>query len=153
MSISAQIETVKGVIKISFFPTEAPVTVTNFVNLALKNFYDGLTFHRVIGDFMIQGGNSDSKLVANKRNELGKYLLPNDFDRGYKHVRGMVSMPSSLINNPHKMASPFEFFIVQSKKGAFHLHQDNTNYGKVIKSKNDVDKISNARYRRTFALT
>ena len=56
MSISAQIETVKGVIKISFFPTEAPVTVTNFVNLALKNFYDGLTFHRVIGDFMIQGG-------------------------------------------------------------------------------------------------
>ena len=44
---------------------------------------------------MIQGGNSDSKLVANKRNELGKYLLPNDFDRGYKHVRGMVSMPSS----------------------------------------------------------
>ena len=91
---------------------------------------------------MIQGGNSDSKLVANKRNQLGKYLLPNDFDHGYKHFRGMVSMPSSLINNPHKMASPYEFFIVQSKKGAFHLDQDYTIFGKVIKGMNVVDKIS-----------
>ena len=56
MIISAQIETEKGMINISFFPTEAPVTVANFTNLAIRNFYDGLNFHRVIGDFMIQGG-------------------------------------------------------------------------------------------------
>lgn len=114
----------------------------NFIYLTEKNYFDNTQFYRVINDFMIQGGNSDSKLVANKRNELGKYLLPNDFDRGYKHVRGMVSMPSSLIDNPHKMASPYEFFIVQSKKGAFHLDQDYTIFGKVIKGMNVVDKIA-----------
>ena len=114
----------------------------NFIYLTEKNYFDNTQFYRVINDFMIQGGNSDSKLVANKRNQLGKYLLPNDFDHGYKHFRGMVSMPSSLINNPHKMASPYEFFIVQSKKGAFHLDQDYTIFGKVIKGMNVVDKIA-----------
>ena len=114
----------------------------NFIYLTEKNYFDNTQFYRVINDFMIQGGNSDSKLVAKKRNELGKYLLPNDFDRGYKHDRGMVSMPSSLINNPHKMASPYEFFIVQSKKGAFHLDQEYTIFGKVIKGMNVVDNIA-----------
>ena len=114
----------------------------NFIYLTENNYFDNTQFYRVINDFMIQGGNSDSKLVANKRNEIGKYLLPNDFDRGYKHGRGMVSMPSSSIDNPHKMASPYEFFIVQSKKGAFHLDQDYTIFGKVIKGMNVVDKIA-----------
>ena len=56
MNISAMIETSKGTINISLFPDEAPVTVANFVNLANKKYYDGLNFHRVIGQFMIQGG-------------------------------------------------------------------------------------------------
>lgn len=56
MQISAVIETSKGTINIDLFADKAPVTVANFVNLAQKGFYNGLSFHRVIGDFMIQGG-------------------------------------------------------------------------------------------------
>ena len=115
----------------------------NFIYLTEKNYFDNTQFYRVINDFMIQGGNSDSKLVANKRNQLGKYLLPNDFDHGYKHFRGMVSMPSSLINNPHKMASPYEFFIVQKKDGAHHLDGNYTIFGTVINGMEVVDIIAN----------
>ena len=56
MNITAAIETSKGTINLTLFPEQTPVTVASFVNLANKNFYDGLNFHRVIGDFMIQGG-------------------------------------------------------------------------------------------------
>lgn len=56
MSIKAVIETSKGTIRVQLFPDQAPVTVANFVNLANRGFYDGLKFHRVIADFMIQGG-------------------------------------------------------------------------------------------------
>ena len=78
-----------------------------------------------------------------KRKKIGRYLLPNDLDKGYRHERGMVSMPSSLIDNPYKMASPFEFFIVQSKNGAYHLDKNYTVFGKVINGLSVVDRISN----------
>ena len=54
--VVAVIETNKGTIRLDLFPSEAPVTVANFVNLATRGYYDGLKFHRVIADFMIQGG-------------------------------------------------------------------------------------------------
>ena len=60
-----------------------------------------------------------------------------------KHHRGIVSMPSSEIKNPHKLASPFEFFIVVKKNGAYHLDGKYTAFGRVIKGLDVVDKISN----------
>ena len=69
-------------------------------------------FHRVVPGFIIQGGNSDNRKVMNKRQEIGRYLLPPDTKKGYSHHRGVISMPSSEIDNPHKLAS-CEFFIVQ----------------------------------------
>ena len=82
------------------------------------------------------------KFISQKRKKIGRYLLPNDLDKGYSHERGMVSMPSSLVDNPYKMASPFEFFIVQSKSGAHHLNGNYTVFGKVISGMNTVDKIA-----------
>ncbi len=115
---------------------------SNFIYLTKKNYFEGTQFYRVINNFVIQAGNSDNRKISQKRKKIGRYLLPNDLDKGYSHERGMVSMPSSLVDNPYKMASPFEFFIVQSKNGAHHLDGNYTVFGKVISGMNTVDKIA-----------
>tara|TARA_B100001989_G_scaffold43578_1_gene27254 strand:- start:23 stop:628 length:606 start_codon:yes stop_codon:yes gene_type:complete len=115
---------------------------SNFIYLTKKNYFEGTQFYRVINNFVIQAGNSDNKKISQKRKKIGRYLLPNDLDKGYRHERGMVSMPSSLIDNPYKMASPFEFFIVQSKNGAHHLDGNYTVFGSVSSGMDTVDKIA-----------
>ena len=114
----------------------------NFVYLAKKKYFNNTQFYRVISNFIIQGGNSDDRITLEKRKAIGKYLLPNDYDKGYKHDRGMISMPSKNIENPYKKASPFEFFIVQQKGGSHHLDGDYTIFGKVIKGMDVVDIIA-----------
>ena len=113
-----------------------------FIYLTKKNYVEGFQFYREINNFVIQAGNSDNRKISQKRKKIGRYLLRNDLDKGYIHKRGMVSMPSSLIDNPYKMASPFEFFIVQKKDGAHHLDGNYTIFGKVIKGMETVDKIA-----------
>ena len=115
---------------------------SNFIYLTKKKYFNGTQFYRVINNFIIQAGNSDDRKISKKRKKIGRYLLPNDLDKGYSHKRGMVSMPSSLVDNPYKLASPFEFFIVQKKDGAHHLDGDYTIFGKVIRGMNRVDKIA-----------
>ena len=115
---------------------------SNFIYLTKKKYFNDTQFYRVINNFIIQAGNSDDRKISKKRKKIGRYLLPNDLDKGYSHKRGMVSMPSSLVDNPYKLASPFEFFIVQKKDGAHHLDGDYTIFGKVIRGMNIVDKIA-----------
>jgi len=114
----------------------------NFIYLTKQNYFEGTQFYRVINNFIIQAGNSDNPEVSKKRNKIGRYLLPTDTKRGFKHDRGVISMPSGEIDNPYKLASPFEFFIVQQKGGAHHLDGDYTIFGKVIKGMDVVDKIA-----------
>lgn len=114
----------------------------NFIYLTKQNYYDSTQFYRVINNFMVQTGNSDDIKVKRRRRNIGKYLLPTDTKRGYSHHRGTVSMPSSDINNPHKLASPYEFFIVQNPKGEYRLDGDYTIFGKVIRGMSVVDKIA-----------
>lgn len=115
---------------------------SNFIFLTKQHYFDGTQFYRVIDNFVIQGGNSDDRKTARKRGYIGKYLLPPDTKRGFKHDRGMVSMPSSDIDNPYKLASPYEFFIVQQHGGAHYLDGDYTIFGKVIRGMDVVDKIA-----------
>ena len=136
-----RIHTDFGDIEIELFK-ETKFHRSNFIYLTKKNYFEDTQFYRVINNFMIQAGNSDNRKISLKRKKIGRYLLPNDLDKGYTHKRGMISMPSSLIDNPYKMASPFEFFIVQSKKGAHHLDGNYTVFGKVIKGMTTVDKIA-----------
>ena len=136
-----RIHTDFGDIEIELFK-ETKFHRSNFIYLTKKNYFEDTQFYRVINNFMIQAGNSDNRKISLKRKKIGKYLLPNDLDKGYTHKRGMISMPSSLIDNPYKMASPFEFFIVQSKNGAHHLDGNYTVFGKVIKGMTTVDKIA-----------
>jgi cyclophilin family peptidyl-prolyl cis-trans isomerase len=114
----------------------------NFIFLTKQKYFENTQFYRVINNFIVQAGNSDDRATARKRAKIGKYLLPTDTKRGYTHERGVISMPSSEIDNPHKLASPFEFFIVQQQGGAHFLDGDYTIFGKVIGGMDVVDKIA-----------
>ena len=137
-----RIETKYGDIDIELF-NDTPYHRANFIYLTKKKYFDGTFFHRVVKDFIIQGGNSDSYEISKRRKNIGRYLLPPDSNKGFKHHRGILSIPSSDIDNPYKLASPYEFFIVQSKNGAYHLDKSYTPFGKVIKGMDIVDLICN----------
>jgi len=119
-----------------------PYHKANFIYLTEKGYFDNTMFHRVVKDFIIQGGNADNRETAQKRSEIGRYLLPPDTRKGYKHHRGTISMPSSEIDNPHMLASPYEFFIVVTKPGSYHLDGNYTPFGKVVEGMDVVDLIN-----------
>lgn len=136
-----RIETPLGSFDILLFD-KTPYHRANFIFLTNQNYFDGTYFHRVVRNFIIQGGNSDNYDTGQKRRKIGKYLLPPDTRKGYKHHRGIVSMPSSEIENPHKLASPYEFFIVHQSPGAYHLDGNYTPFGKIIRGMEVVDAIN-----------
>lgn len=119
-----------------------PYHKANFIYLAKKGYFENTMFHRVVKDFIIQGGNSDRKDTGKKRGKIGRYLLPPDAKKGHKHHRGVISMPSSERDNPYKLASPYEFFVVVTKPGSYHLDGEYTPFGRVIEGMDVVDKIN-----------
>ena len=138
---TVRITTDFGTIDIKLFE-ETKFHRSNFIYLTNKKYFNDTQFYRVIQNFVIQGGNSDDRETYIKRRNIGKYLLPNDYDKGFKHHRGMVSMPSKNVDNPYKKASHFEFFIVQQQGGAHHLNGDYTIFGTVIRGMEVIDKIA-----------
>lgn len=114
----------------------------NFIFLTKQHYFDNTQFYRIVNNFVIQGGNSDDMAIAERRREIGRYLLPPDTKRGFLHDRGVISMPSAEIENAYKLASPYEFFIVQQHGGAHHLDGEYTAFGKVIDGMDVVDKIA-----------
>jgi peptidyl-prolyl cis-trans isomerase A (cyclophilin A) len=130
-----------GTIEIQLFP-ETLYHRANFIYLTKRHYFDGTQFYRVVPNFVIQGGNSDDVEVGEKRRDIGSYLLPPDTKKGFKHDRGIISMPSSEIDDAYKMASPYQFFIVQGANGAHHLDGQYTAFGKVIDGMEVVDKIA-----------
>lgn len=136
-----QLDTRFGAIVIDLFE-DTPYHRANFIYLTERGYFNGTTFHRVVPGFIIQGGNSDSPKTARKRRNIGRYLLPNDLRNDHKHHRGVVSMPSSAIDNPYKLASPYEFFIVQQMGGAYHLDGNYTPFGRVVEGMSVVDSIN-----------
>lgn len=104
----ATIKTKHGDIKIQLFPEQAPMTVENFVRLAQKGYYDKTIFHRVISDFMIQGG--DPKGNGTGGTSIWNHLFEDEFSRELFNLRGALSMANS---GPNTNGS--QFFIVQNK--------------------------------------
>lgn len=122
---------------------ETPYHRANFLYLTRKRYFDGTYFHRVVKNFIIQGGNSDLITTGSKRRAIGSYLLPPDTKKGFKHHRGTISMPSSdNVDNPHKLASPYEFFIVVTDPGSYHLDNKYTAFGRVTSGMDVVDAIN-----------
>ena len=136
-----RIKTSMGSFTVELFDN-VPYHKSNFIYLTRKGYFDNTTFHRVVPNFIIQGGNADNQKTARKRREIGRYLLPPDTRKGHKHHRGTISMPSSEVDNPHMLASPFEFFIVVTDPGSYHLDGDYTAFGRVIEGMDVVDRIN-----------
>ncbi len=128
-----------GEITITLFPDLAPKTVENFVKLSKNGFYDGILFHRVIPQFVIQGGDPNTKNGQNKNSwGLGGpgYCIPAEFN-STSHTRGIVSMARS--RDPDSAGS--QFFIVL--KDAKRLDGQYTAFGKVTEGMRVADEISN----------
>jgi peptidyl-prolyl cis-trans isomerase B (cyclophilin B) len=136
---TAEIITDKGTMKVEFYEKDAPKTVKNFVELAEKGFYDGLSFHRVIPDFVIQGGCPNSR--------KGSKGVPGTGGPGYKidcelsgenqyHDRGVLSMAHAGRNTGGS-----QFFVCHSRKNTSHLDRVHTCFGKVVEGLDVIDQI------------
>jgi len=130
MSLIATFDTDRGPIKVELYPDKAPLTVANFVNLARRGFYDGLDFHRVIPDFMIQGGCPE----GSGRGGPG-YKFEDEADNGVTHERGVLSMANA---GPDTNGS--QFFITHVATP--WLNGKHTVFGKVIDGMDVVDKVA-----------
>ncbi len=133
MSKTAEIHTKKGVMKIEFFEKDAPNTVKNFIDLANKGFYDGLNFHRVIPNFVIQGGCPDG---SGRKGPGYKIDCELDGDNQY-HDRGVVSMAHSGRNTGGS-----QFFICHSRDQTAGLDRHHTVFGKVVEGLEVIDQIA-----------
>jgi peptidyl-prolyl cis-trans isomerase B (cyclophilin B) len=128
----AEIITEKGTMVVEFFEKDAPGTVQNFIDLSKKGFYDGLTFHRVIPDFVIQGG-------CPKGNGMGGpgYTINCELDGDNQyHDRGVLSMAHAGRNTGGS-----QFFICHSRTNTAHLDRNHTVFGKVVEGLDVIDKI------------
>ncbi len=124
------IETTRGAIELELYPKHAPKTVNNFVFLAREGFYDGVTFHRVISDFVIQGGDP----TGTGRGGPGYSFEDEVKENPLTHDRGVISMANS---GPNTNGS--QFFITHSPQP--HLNGRHTVFGKVVKGLDVVDAI------------
>ncbi len=136
-----KISTSFGDIIIKLFK-KTPIHRANFIYLTKQGYFDTTLFYRVAKDFVIQGGNSESHEMSKKRAEIGDYTVPQEFFPELKHHRGMVALSKHWVDNPSNRSTPFEFFIVVAKKGAYHLDGKHTVFGKVIKGMHVADKIA-----------
>jgi len=123
-----------GTIKIELDKEKAPKTVDNFISLSNKGFYNGLTFHRVIPDFMIQGGDPQGDGTGGPG-----YTLESEASNGLKHDKGAISMAKK---SGDTRMSGSQFFIVQADDGANHLDGEHTVFGKVVSGLDIVDRIA-----------
>lgn len=128
----AEIHTVKGVMKVNFYENDAPNTVANFIKLSKEGFYDGLTFHRVIPNFVIQGGCPYGTGVGGPG-----YSIKCETSGGNQyHDRGVLSMAHA-----GKDTGGSQFFICHSRTNTSHLDRKHTCFGKVYEGLEVIDAI------------
>ena len=132
IKMTAEIHSEKGIMKVEFYEADAPKTVQNFVDLAKKGFYDGLTFHRVLPNFVIQGGCPDG---------IGSggpgYAIDCELDGGNQHHdRGVLSMAHAGRNTGGS-----QFFVCHSRDNTAHLDRNHTCFGKVVEGMDIIDDI------------
>jgi cyclophilin family peptidyl-prolyl cis-trans isomerase len=127
-------------IRIEFYPEDAPKTVENFVTLAKKGFYDGLKFHRVVPDFVVQGGDPKGDGTGGPG-----YTIKAEFNK-QKHVRGTVAMARSQ----HPDSAGSQFYITYGATP--HLDNNYTVFGKVVSGMEHVDGIKQGDKMKTVKI-
>ncbi|RFS15856.1 peptidylprolyl isomerase [Emticicia sp. C21] len=130
--LKAEMITDKGTMLIEFYEQDAPIAVNNFVTLAKKGFYDGLKFHRVIPDFMIQGGDPTGTGAGGPGYTIECELTGNN----QYHDKGVLSMAHRGRNTGGS-----QFFICHNRTNTAHLDRNHTCFGKVVEGLEVVDAI------------
>ena len=125
-----------GKIELELYPEIAPETVKNFEELVKTGFYDGLTFHRIIPGFMIQGGDPLGNGMGGSEKNIKGEFLTNGFNNTLKHTRGVISMARA--QDPNSASS--QFFIMH--KDAPHLDGSYAAFGRVVSGMEVVDEIA-----------
>jgi len=128
----AEIHTAKGIMKVEFFDKDAPNTVKNFTDLAKKGFYDGLNFHRVIPDFVIQGGCPSGTGSGGPGYKIKCEL----YGENQYHDKGVLSMAHA-----GRDTGGSQFFICHSRTNTAHLDRNHTCFGKVVDGLEVIDQI------------
>lgn len=128
-----------GIIKLEIDEQAAPVTAKNFLKLVKEGFYDGLTFHRIIPGFMIQGGDPTGTGMGGSKEEIVGEFASNGFNNPIKHTRGVISMART--NDPNSASS--QFFIMHAD--APHLDGQYAAFGHVVEGMDTVDSIAKER--------
>jgi len=129
---TADIQTEKGTMKVEFFEEDAPNTVANFIKLATSGFYNGLTFHRVIPDFVIQGGCPRGDGTGGPGYKINCETSGNN----QRHDRGVLSMAHA-----GKNTGGSQFFICHNRSHTQHLDRVHTVFGKVVDGLDVIDLI------------
>jgi peptidyl-prolyl cis-trans isomerase len=124
------------VMKLELYPEVAENTVNNFISLVNKGFYDGLTFHRIISGFMIQGGDPDGNGTGGPGYSIPGEFSLNGYDNSLSHDPGVISMARSQ----HPDSAGSQFFIMHKK--ASHLDGSYAAFGKIIEGMDVVDKLA-----------
>jgi len=130
--LKAEMITDKGTMLIEFYENDAPIAVNNFITLAKKGFYDGLKFHRVIPDFMIQGGDPTGTGAGGPGYTIDCELTGNN----QYHDKGVLSMAHRGRNTGGS-----QFFICHNRSNTQHLDRNHTCFGKVVEGLEIVDTI------------
>ena len=143
----AIIDTDRGQVVIELYPKVAPKTVDNFETLVKKGFYNGLTFHRVVPDFVVQGGDPDGTGAGGPG-----YDVPAEIDKNEKHLRGSVATARKGDQvNPERKSSGSQFYICLAPQPG--LDGDYTIFGGVVEGMNVVDKIQIGDHMKKITLT
>jgi cyclophilin family peptidyl-prolyl cis-trans isomerase len=146
-----RLETTQGPVELVLFPEAAPKAVENFVKLAGQGYYDGVTFHRVINDFMAQGGDPNSKSKPAGDPTIGSggpgYTIPDEHGNGLKHLRGSLAMAHTSMPN-----SAGSQFYICFKTTSF-LDGDYTVFGQVVAGMDAIDKLARTEGGRPAGVT
>ena len=125
-----------GVMKLELYPEIAPVSVNNFISLINKGFYNGVIFHRVIPQFMIQGGDPEGRGTGGPGYSIKGEFAANGIANDLKHTRGVLSMARSAAYN----SAGSQFFIMHAD--APHLDGQYAAFGKLIEGEDVLDAIA-----------
>ena len=127
---------------------DTPLHRANFIFLSDVGYFNTTCFHRVVPDFIVQGGNSENSKTLRIRNKYENYTIPPEFRSHRKHKYGALAAARDWEDNPSKKSNPFEFYIIQGKQGAYHLDGEHTVFGEVISGFDVLDKIVNLKAGR-----
>ncbi|APG64232.1 peptidylprolyl isomerase [Tenacibaculum todarodis] len=138
------IKTSFGNIKLQLY-NDTPIHRASFIFLTKIGYFDNTVFYRVAKNFVIQGGDSEDFKKSKTRYKYENYLLKPEFRKNRRHRYGALASAREWDDNPNKLSTPFEFYIVQNRNGAHHLNNEHTVFGHVISGFSTINKIANVK--------